>query len=231
MRDGVSIVVVLGLFAVLAGGGYWLVMLDEASPDRTDDPGPMHFEPEEDPDPEPERHTEVKAFDPNTEPVELSPAQELLIRRAQKILGDQVPTTLTKSILEPEVLARAGDRIENDWRRILSIRSDFQKAAHARAQAELKAGRYREWESRRVRIPDPDAPGRMVERMSTPYDDQREDEFILAVAVPESGRRLRHVVRLDPASNSEYAKLWSDKVEREGVVRVELSAWLGVNLR
>jgi hypothetical protein len=121
--------------------------------------------------------------------------------------------------------------VEADWRRVLAIRSDFQKAARVRAQAVLDAGGYREWEARRIRVPDPDAPGRMVERLSTPYDGQREDEYILAIAATQSGRRLRHVVRLVPESDVVYAKLYREKQRREQAVHEELLSWLGANLR
>ncbi|NRA96211.1 MAG: hypothetical protein HRU14_08390 [Planctomycetes bacterium] len=231
MNGAASTVVVLGFLALLGAGAYWLLRSDEAVDERSDGPAPPLVKSHENPEPESPRGVPTRAFDPKAEAVELPTGQRVIVRQARSMLGDRVPSSFANTVLEPGVFDRAGDRVEADWRRVLAIRSDFQKAARVRAQAVLDAGGYREWEARRIRVPDPDAPGRMVERLSTPYDGQREDEYILAIAATQSGRRLRHVVRLVPESDVVYAKLYREKQRREQAVHEELLSWFGANLR
>ena len=235
-RNGSTLWALLGGCAILAIGAYWLLQRDDPSAVLPPVPETLPAAPE----PKPaaavgsggvDSDVSTSAFDSDAQVVALSRTQTLVVRQARSLLGDLVPPALAKGALGAEVLARVGERIDADWRRVLTIRSEFQVGAHARAQEVLAAGGYREWEARPIRVPDPDTPGRMVERLSTPYDGQRDDEFILAVAAIESGRRLRHVVRLVPDSDVAYSKLFSEKQRREESVRDELLTWLGTNLR
>jgi hypothetical protein len=164
--------------------------------------------------------------EPDAEPIELPAAQRLLINRLASLVGDELPRRLRARVYAAELIAEAGDRVEADWRKILAVRARFQDGARRCAKRIMESGGHSEWEARRIRVADPDAPGRTVERLSTPYDGQREDEFILAVAVPESGRRLRHVVRLTPDSDQEYAVLYAVKQRQEREIRSALLVWL-----
>jgi len=124
----------------------------------------------------------------------------------------------------------AAEQIEAYRSKMLDVRQQFQRAARQRAQDVLAAGRFEQWRPQPVSIPDPDAPGRTVERLSTPYDEQREDEYIFAVAAPEVGPRTLHVVRLTPESDSAFGQLYDSKAQSESEIRASLLRWLDENL-
>lgn len=164
--------------------------------------------------------------DPRT-PVAVPIGQRLLIERVAEILGDETPEALRTRVFPAEWIQRVAKRVEEAHRDALAVRTRFQKRARARAEVVFERGGYREWEAKRIRVPDPDHPaGGMVDRLSTPYDGQRDDEFILAKAAPHPTRRLRHVVRLVPEGDPEYAGIYQDRLDEEAALRAELRTWL-----
>ena len=158
--------------------------------------------------------------------VVISRAQALLLSRVRGLLGEDIPGALSGVALEPAAVERLGDRVEREASALIEAGNRFRKRARERAEEIFEAHGYREWEARRIRVPDPQAPGRMVERLSTPYDDQRDDEFILAKGVPHPDRRLRHVVRLVPERDSKYAVIHRERMAEEADIRERLRRWL-----
>ena len=70
-----------------------------------------------------------------------------------------------------------------------------------------------------------DIQGRLMTAMEDP-DHVIERSVILAKAAPHPTRRLRHVVRLVPERDAEYAAIYQDRLDEEAALRSELRAWL-----
>jgi len=166
-----------------------------------------------------------------TDTVNLSPKQRLLVLRARALLGDDIPDRLGNRTLTEEQIEVAAAQVEVEHRAFLEIKAAFQSAARKRADAVFAAHGYREWEARQIRVPDPDSPvGATIGRLSTPYDDQRDDEFILARRAPSTERRLLHVVRLVPESDPAYAEIFNRRLAAEAALRERLVRWINQNL-
>jgi len=163
-------------------------------------------------------------------PTEVSPVQRLMTARLGDLLSDDVPQRLLTRGYDDDLVNTAAAQVEIYRTKMLQVRQKFQGAARQRAREVLEAGRFERWRPQPVTIPDPDAPGRTVERLSTPYDEQREDEYILAVAAPEVGPRVLHVVRLTPQSDSAFGQLYDSKTRSESEIRASLLRWLDDNL-